>query len=206
MSARQQAAQLKTILVKNFKKSRIREAMVQTLESKGQIASGNLKDTILRSSDFNLTTVNYKIDSNLDAIYDVRITYRLDLSDAPYARAVDTVEGRDSSGLSPSISAIEQWISQKLSNGTWRGGNMYIIRRKGKNYSYSLNDFRYRRRLAFVIARSIKDRGYLKTRSPYLTEGKLRYELAMLDSINEFMVIWEDDVALAVSDKLISLF
>ena len=206
MSARQQAGQLRAILIRNFKRSRIREAMANTLQERGQVASGNLIRTILENDDSRNTSIKYNIDSEFDAIYNVRIVYTIDLADAPYATAVDTVLGRDSSGMAPSIQAIEQWISQKLSNGTWRGGNMYIIRRGGKSYSYPLSRFKYRTKLAFVIARSIKNRGYLKNRSPYLTEANLRYELAILDSVNEFQSIWEDQVIDKVYDKLTLIF
>lgn len=206
MSARRQAGQLKSILAKNFKRLRVREAMVQTLESRGQIASGNLRSEILKTSDYKRTVIRYKIDAKLDVIYNVSISYIIDFEGAPYARAVDTIEGKKVSGMRPSISAIEQWITQKLSNGTWKGSNMYIIRRNGKNYSYPLSDFRYRKRLAYVIARSIKDRGYLKTRSPYLAQGKLLYELAFLESINQFETIWENDVFGTIENKLTLLF
>jgi hypothetical protein len=206
MSARQQAGQLRAILIRNFKKSRIREAMANTLQERGQVASGNLIQAILDRNESKNTSIRYKIDNKFDAIYDVQIVYTIDLSSAPYATAVDTVLGRDASGMSPSIQAIEQWIMQKLSNGTWKGENMYIIKRGGKSYSYPLTDFKYRRKLAFVIARSIKDRGYLKNRSPYLTEGKLRYELAILDSVNEFQDIWNEAIAEKVYDKLTIIF
>lgn len=206
MSARLQAGQLKSILAKNFKRLRVREAMVQTLESNGQIASGNLRNEILRTSDYKRTSIRYKIDPKLDVIYNVSISYTIDFPNAPYARAVDTIEGKKVSGMRPSVSAIEQWISQKLSNGTWKGGNMYIIRRDGKNYSYPLSDFKYRKKLAYVIAKSIKERGYLKTRSPYLAQGKLLYELAFLESINEFETIWENDVFGIIENKLTLLF
>ena len=42
MSARKQAGQLRAILARNFKKSRVKEAMAQTLTKNGQVASGNL--------------------------------------------------------------------------------------------------------------------------------------------------------------------
>jgi hypothetical protein len=206
MSARQQAGELRAILIRNFKKSRIREAMANTLKERGQVASGNLTRAILDKNESKNTSIRYKIDREFDSIYDVNITYTIDLESAPYASAVDTVLGRESSGMAPSIQAIDNWIVQKLSNGTWKGGNMYIIKRGEKSYSYPLTDFRYRRKLAFVIARSIKDRGYLKNRSPYITEGKLRYELAILDSVNEFQDIWNEAIAEKVYDKLTIIF
>jgi len=206
MSARQQAGQLRAILIRNFKKSRIREAMANTLQTRGQVASGNLVRAILDMNESKNLRTRYKIDKEFNVIYDVSIIYTINLESVPYASSVDTVFGMDESGMSPSIQAIEQWIMQKLSNGTWKGENMYIIKRGGKSYSYPLTDFKYRRKLAFVIARSIKDRGYLKNRSPYLTEGKLRYELAILDSVNEFQDIWNEAIAEKVYDKLTIIF
>jgi len=206
MSARQQAGQLRAILIRNFKKSRIREAMANTLQTRGQVASGNLVRAILDMNESKNLRTRYKIDKEFNVIYDVSIIYTINLESVPYASSVDTVFGMDESGMSPSIQAIEQWIMQKLSNGTWKGENMYIIKRGGKSYSYPLTDFKYRRKLAFVIARSIKERGYLKNRSPYLTEGKLIYELAIISSINEFQDIWNEAIAEKVYDKLTIIF
>lgn len=207
MSARQQAGQLRAILTKNFKRSRVREAMVQTLRNNGQIASGALEKSILSISESRAFKLSYKINQEFDIIYDVQVSYQLeDTLGVPYATRVDTVLGREPARMKPSINAIERWILQKMSNGTWRGGNMYIMRRGNKTYSYPLSDFKYRKRLAYIIAKSIEDRGYLKTRSPYLTEGKLRQELAFLDAKNEFEALWEQELSLILGNKITALF
>lgn len=207
MSAQQQAGQLRAILIKNFKRSRVREAMVETLRKNGQVASGNLERAILSIPDSRAFRISYKINKEFDVIYDVQVFYRLENTiDVPYATRVDTVLGREPVRMKPSISAIEKWISQKLSNGTWRGGNMYIMRRGGKTYSYPLSNFKYRTRLAYIIAKGIEDRGYLKTRSPYLTEGKLRQELAFLDAKNEFEFLWEEQLSVILGNKITALF
>lgn len=207
MSARQQAGQLRAILTKNFKRSRVREAMVQTLRKNGQIASGNLENSILSISEARAFRLSYKINQEFNVIYDVRVFYQLeDTIGVPYATRVDTVLGRKPTPMKPSYSAIEGWILQKLSNGTWKGGNMYIMRRGGKTYSYPLSNFKYRTRLAYIIAKGIRERGYLKNRSPYLTEGKLRQELAFLDAKNEFEALWEEQLSLILGNKITALF
>ena len=213
MSARQQAGQLRAIFVKNLKKSRVKAAMAQTLINNGQVASGTLVRAVLAISESKSFRITYKINREFDVIYDAYILGydggRLTLNNLiklPYAQSVDTVLGRERSGMAPSVQAIEQWISKKLSNGTWKGGNMYIVNRGGKSYSYSLTNLKYRRKLAFVIARSIKRRGYLETRSPYLTEGGLRLELAVLETKNEFELIWGNQLAQILGNKIAALF
>lgn len=213
MSARQQAGQLRAIFVRNLKKSRIKAAMAQTLTQNGQVASGTLVKAILAINENRAFRLTYKINKEFDVIYDAFIigfdggplTVN-NLINLAYAKSVDTVLGRERTGMSPSIQAIESWISLKLKNGTWKGGNMYIMRRGGKTYSYSLSNFKYRRKLAFVIARSIERRGYLKTRSPYLTEGNLRLELAYLETKNEFDALWENQLAQILGNKITALF
>ena len=202
LTARQQAGRLRAILVRNFRTLRVKEKMANVLRSNGQVASGNLINTILSKDESKSLRIRYKIDREFNVAYDVSITYTIDLQGAPYAQTVDTVLGKDKRNLSPTTSAIEQWISQKLSNGTWRGDNMYIINSGGKTYSYPLTERRYRNKLAYLIARSIKKRGYLQNRSPYLTIGELNYELAILQSVNEFELLWEDDTAEAAFKQL----
>ena len=207
MSAKKQAGQLRAILARNFKKSRVKEAMAQTLTKNGQVASGNLVGKILSMSAALAFRVSYRINKEFDVIYDVRVSYDIDRAiGVPYASKVDTVLGREKSGMSPSSTAIEQWIKQKLSNGTWKGSNMYIMKKGGKTYSYPLSNFKYRSKLAYIIARGIKERGYLKNRSPFLTEGKLRQELAFLDSKNEFEALWGEELARVLGNKIQSLF
>lgn len=207
MSARQQAGQLRAILTKNFRRSRVREAMVETLRKNGQVASGRLEKSISSISDAKAFRLSYKINKEFDIIYDIQVFYRLEETiGVPYATRVDTVLGREPVNMKPSVSAIEKWILQKLSNGTWRGGNMYIMRRGGKTYSYPLSNFKYRTRLAYIIAKGIGDRGFLKTRSPYLTEGKLRQELAFLDAKNEFERLWEQQLSVILGNKITALF
>ena len=213
MSARQQAGQLRAIFVKNLKKSRVKAAMAQTLINNGQVASGTLVRAIMAINESRMFRLSYKINKEFDVIYDAYILgydgneiSTNNFLKLPYAKSVDTVLGRERTAMSPSIQAIEKWISQKLSNGTWRGGNMYIVNRGGKSYSYSLSNFKYRTKLAFVIARSIKRRGYLKTRSPYLTEGSLRLEWAFLDTKNQFELLWADQLEQIVGNKIAALF
>ena len=206
MSARQQAGQLRAILVKNFRKSRVKEAMAKTLSDRGQVASGNLVRKILSINESKSFRISYKINKEFDVIYDVSVSYEIDLSGVPYAAAVDTVLGRERTGMKPPISAISIWIRQKLSNGTWKGSNMYIKRRGNKTYRYPLSKLTYRRSLAYLIARKIGERGYLQNRSPYLTEGRLRQELAFLDSIREFEQLWENELSLSVENKIGLLF
>jgi len=206
MSARQQAGQLRAILTRNFRKSRVKEAMAKTLSDRGQIASGNLVRKILSINEAKSFRISYKINKEFDVIYDISVSYEIDLAGVPYAAAVDTVLGREKTNMSPSISAISIWIQQKLSNGTWKGSNMYIKRRGNKTYTYPLSKLSYRRNLAYLIARKIKQRGYLQNRSPYLTEGKLRQELAFLDSIREFEQLWENELSVSVENKVGLLF
>lgn len=206
MSARQQAGQLRAILTKNFRKSRVKEAMAKTLSDRGQVASGNLVRKILSINESKSFKISYKINKEFDIIYDVSVSYEIDLSGVPYAAAVDTVLGREKTGMNPPIDAISLWIKQKLSNGTWKGSNMYIKRRGNKTYRYPLSKLTYRRSLAYLIARKIGQRGYLQNRSPYLTEGRLRQELAFLDSIREFEQLWENELSLSVENKIGLLF
>lgn len=206
MSARQQAGQLRAILTRNFRKSRVKEAMAKTLTDRGQVASGNLVRKILSINESKSFRISYKINKEFDIIYDVSVSYAIDLTGIPYAASVDTVLGRERTGMKPSIDAISLWIRQKLSNGTWKGSNMYIKRRGNKTYRYPLSKLTYRRSLAYLIARKIGQRGYLQNRSPYLTEGRLRQELAFLDSIREFEQLWENELSLSVENKIGLLF
>ena len=213
MSARQQAGQLKAILAKNVKKSRVKAAMAQTLINNGQVASGALVRAIISINENRVFRISYKINKEFDVIYDVfilgndrgRISAQK-LIESKYAGRIDTVAGKDPTSMSPPISAIDVWISQKLKNGTWKGGNMYITKRGEKTYSYPLSNPKYRKKLAYIIARGIKNRGYLKNRSPYLTEGNLRLELAYFDSKREFEALWSDQLANILDNKITALF
>lgn len=206
MSARKQAGQLRATLTKNFRKSGVKEAMAKTLTERGQVASGNLVRKILSVNEAKSFRISYKINKEFDVIYNVSVSYSIDLTGIPYAASVDTVLGRKRTRMKPSIDAISLWIRQKLSNGTWKGSNMYINRRGDKVYRYPLSNLTYRRSLAYLIARKIGKRGYLKNRSPYLTGGRLRQELAFLDSIREFEQLWENELSLSVENKIGLLF
>jgi hypothetical protein len=60
--------------------------------------------------------------------------------------------------------------------------------------------------LAFAIARSIGERGNLKNRSPFITEARIRIELALLDSESEFVEIWPEAFLNNLERKLTVIF
>ena len=71
MSARKQAGQLRAILARNFKKSRVREAAANVLKQRGQVASGNLISAILRKKEEQMFSISFKIDN----IFLKRVSY-----------------------------------------------------------------------------------------------------------------------------------
>jgi hypothetical protein len=211
VSARQQAGQLRSILARNFKKSRVREAAANILKQRGQVASGNLISQILKKKEEQMFSISFKIDSEFDVIYNVDITYDLGRIESDYYKQVDTVLGRSPSGMAPSYQKIYRWIGQKLRNGTWKGPASYTMTRtrkggKKKTYTYPLSKLVYRKALAFVIARSIGERGSLKNRSPFITESKIRIDLAIAQSEQEFAERWPFDYLTNLEDKLTLLF
>ena len=210
MSARKQAGQLRSILARNFKKSRVREAAANVLKQRGQVASGNLIDAILKKKEEQMFSISYKIDNEFDVIYNVQITYDLGRIENEYYQKVDTVLGRDNSGMRPSYQKIYKWIGQKLRNGTWKGAAVYTMKRtrrgKTKTYTYTLSKLIYRKALAFAIARSIGERGALKNRSPFITEARIRIDLALVESEQEFAELWPFDYLTNLERKLTLLF
>lgn len=156
-------------------------------------------------------SISFKIDSEFDVIYNVDITYDLGRIESDYYKQVDTVLGRSPSGMAPSHQKIYRWIGQKLRNGTWKGPASYTMTRtrkggKKKTYTYPLSKLVYRKALAFVIARSIGERGSLKNRSPFITESKIRIDLAIAQSEQEFAERWPFDYLTNLEDKLTLLF
>jgi hypothetical protein len=210
VSARQQAGQLRSILARNLKKSRVREAAANVLKQRGQVASGNLIASILKKREEQMFSISFKIDKEFDVIYDVRIVYDLSRIDNPYYQQVDTVLGAAKTGMRPSYQAILKWITTKLRNGTWKGSTTYTLKRtrrgKTSTNTYSISKLVYRKALAFAIARSIGERGNLKNRSPFITEAKIRIELALLDSESEFVEIWPDVFLNNLERKLTVIF
>ena len=210
MSARQQAGQLRSILARNFKKSRVREAAANVLKQRGQVSTGNLVNSILKKKEEQMFSISFKIDKELDAIYDVLVTYDFSRIDNEYYQQVDTVLGAAKTGMNPSYQVILKWITNKLRNGTWKGATTYTMRRtrrgKTSTNTYSISKLVYRKALAFAIARSIGERGNLKNRSPFITEARIRIELALLDAENEFYDLWENDLANNLERKLTVIF
>lgn len=212
MSARQQAGQLRSILARNFKKSRVREAAANVLKQRGQVASGNLIASILKKREEQMFSISFKIDKEFDVIYDISITYDFDRIDVPYYRRLDRVLGREkaSPNMSVSTAAIEKWILRKLRNGTWKGSTTYELTRtrRGKTTtrSYPISKLVYRRALAFVIARTINEDQILENRSPYITIARVRVRKSIDSAEKEFYEIWENDFAINIERKLTVIF
>lgn len=80
--------------------------------------------------------------------------------------------------------------------------------RRGKTSTntYSISKLVYRKALAFAIARSIGERGNLKNRSPFITEARIRIDLALLESEAEFAELWPDAFLNNLERKLTVIF
>jgi hypothetical protein len=210
VSARQQAGQLRSILARNFKKSKVREAAANVLKQRGQVSTGNLVNSILRKKEEQMFSISFKIDKEFDVICDVRVVYDFSRIDNEYYQQVDTVLGAAKTNMSPSYQVILKWITNKLRNGTWKGATTYTMRRtrrgKTSTNTYSISKLVYRKALAFAIARSIGERGNLKNRSPFITEARIRIELALLDSESEFVEIWPEAFLNNLERKLTVIF
>jgi hypothetical protein len=209
MSARQQAGQLRSILARNLRKEGVRESAVDVLKRAGQISTGNLITAILSKKDEQLFSVSYKIDKGIDSIYDVSITYDFDRIGVPYYKRVDRVLGRERAqpNMKVSTGAIEKWINNKISNGTWKGPKTYsLTRTRGQakeTKEYSLSKLVYRRALAFAIARKINEDQVLETRSPYLTIARVKVIRAIQKAEKEFYDFWEDSLSSTIEQKII---
>lgn len=156
-------------------------------------------------------SISFKIDPKLDVIYDVNVVYDLGRINNKYYQKLDTVLGRSASGMAPSWQKIYKWIGQKLRNGTWKGAASYTMTRtrrggKRKSYTYPLSKLVYREALAFAIARSIGKRGSLKNRSPFITESRIRIDLAFQQAEQEFNEVWSDNISTIIEEKITILF
>lgn len=212
MSARQQAGQLRSILARNFKKFAVRETAANTLKATGQVASGNAVQKILQGQEERMFSISFSIDKELDAIYDISITYDFDRLEVDYYRRIDRVLGRDRANPAMRVStdAIYKWIGQKIRNGTWKGAQSYTMTRTrrgvSKQYTYPLSKLIYRRALAFVIARTINEDQRLENRSPYITRARTQVTKAVNQSEKEFYDLWENDLATNLESKITALF
>lgn len=217
MSPQQQAGILRSLVVKKLKQARVRETMADTLKRTRTISTGRLLSTVLSKDVTKLVKLNYSIDKESGLIYNVIVRYNRGLNgwdggdtDPEYALAVDSVYGAGPIPMRPPRSKITQWIYRKLKNGTWDGPPYYRVTRKtkygSKTYTYPLTDGRYRKKLAYLIQRSIINRQELAVRSPYITAGDLQVEFAILAAIEEFALVYEDNIANRVETVLESIF
>lgn len=157
-------------------------------------------------------SISFSIDKELDAIYDISITYDFDRLELAYYRRIDRVLGRDRANppMRVSTDAIYKWIGQKIRNGTWKGAQSYTMTRTrrgvSKQYTYPLSKLIYRRALAFVIARTINEDQRLENRSPYITRARTQVTKAVNQSEKEFYDLWENDLATNLESKITALF
>ena len=210
MSARRQAGQLRSIIARNLKQERVKEAAADVLRRNKQISTGNLIDSILKKKDEQMFSISYKINKEFDIIYDVSITYDFDRIGVPYYRRVDTVLGREKASPSMRVStgAIEKWINNKITNGTWSGPKTYSLTRtrgtESETKEYPLSKLVYRRALAFVIARKINEDQFLEKRSPYITIARVKVIRAIKKAENEFYEYWGSDSINKIEIKIAS--
>jgi hypothetical protein len=230
MSARQQGGQLRAILLRKLRSSGLNEAMVNTLNGRGQYYTGKLSDAILRRDFSKDLSISYTTNKEFDVIENVSITFFNRLVRPLYAELIDSNLADDSfQELDVEASDIERWILAKVKNGTWKNkygpnyvqSNNYSTRRerrdvnkgvrggKSKTYVYPLvgapKSKKARASLAFLIARSINQNQSLKNRSPYFASGNIVAEFALLSALEEFNELWLQDIGVASINKVISI-
>ena len=215
MSARSQAGKFNAILRRKIKQANFRNVMVDTLNRRGQKASGSLAKKILELTDKDVVRFKYTENKDFNCVEEVTVFYKINV-DSPYADSVDSVRGAKKTNMSPPRERIVKWISKKLSNGTWNSpyGKNYArfkVNKSGqkKIYLYPLQgspkSVKYRKRLAFLIQRSIEKDGKLKNRSPYISAGNIQLELAILSAQEEFRGLWVQELAQNVVFKVVNL-
>lgn len=231
MSARKQGGQLRAILLRKLRSSGLNEAMVNTLNRRGQYYTGKLSEAILNRDFSKDLSISYSINKEMDVIENVAVTFINRVPKPKYAELVDSVAGENPSfEIEVSPRKIESWILAKVKNGTWKSqyganykqSNNYSTRRekrsvnKGsrggrtKTYLYPLvgapKSKKARASLAFLIARAINQNQQLQNRSPYFTSGNIVAEFAILSALEEFNQIWLQDLGASSINKVISIF
>jgi len=231
MSARRQGGQLRAILLRKLRSSGLNEAMVNALNRNNQYYTGKLSEAIL-SRDFSKDlSISYSINNDMDVIENVSVTFFNRLRTPSYAELVDSRAGENpTQEVYADAAKIEKWIYAKVNNGNWKSkfGNNYVANNnystrrekasvnkgirggKSKTYLYPLvgspKSKKYRKSLAFLIARSINQNQQLKNRSPYFASGNIVAEFAILSALEEFNQIWLQDLGASSINKVISIF
>lgn len=215
MSARAQASSFAAILRRTINQSKFRQVMADSLTRNGQRSSGTLPEKIKELQSSDVVRFKYTENKEFECIENLTVFYRIDI-DTPYADAVDTVRGNQTTNMAPPRERIVKWISNKLRNGTWDSpyGKNYAVFKRLKSgrervYLYPLQgspkSVKYKKRLAFLIQRSITENGKLKNRSPYISAGNIQLEFAILSAQEQFQARWTEELVENIVFKVVNL-
>ena len=196
ISRQKQIGVLRSLLIEELNKARVKDNIASALRNKGQVGSGNL-ESVIKAIEYSraLSLRNTRFDEKTGIMVSVDILIEFDFSTAPYIKflnkppikELDTVNGG-----AGGYQRILRWVKEKPSN-TWRFNSAPI-------------DDKEQRRVAKAIFFSKKNNGGgIKNTSNFYSFGKSITTSAINKAVSRFVNYWEEQFVLEAYSQISSI-